>query len=71
MFTGVSGPNLWRGIRNDEAYCSVVRAFNEYLGEEYCPAFPDRFLDLASFPRLVSTPPSQSSRSVRSSVLLA
>jgi predicted TIM-barrel fold metal-dependent hydrolase len=52
MFTGVSGPNLWRGIRNDEAYCSVVRAFNEYLGEEYCPAFPDRLLGLGVIPEV-------------------
>ena len=52
MFTGVSGPNLWRGIRNDEVYRSVVRAFNEYLGEEYCAAYPDRLLGLGVIPEV-------------------
>lgn len=50
MFTGVSGPNLWRGIANDDAYCSVVRAFNDYLGEEYCAVAPDRLLGLGVIP---------------------
>lgn len=52
MFTGVSGPNLWRGIHNDEAYRSVVRAFNDYLAEEYCAAAPDRLLGLGVIPEV-------------------
>jgi predicted TIM-barrel fold metal-dependent hydrolase len=50
IFTGVSGPDLWRGIKNNNAYRSVLRAYNDYLAEEYCPVAPDRLLGLGVIP---------------------
>jgi len=50
LFPGVSGPGLWRGIRDDEVYKSVVRAFNDFLAEDYCAVDPDRLLGLAALP---------------------
>ena len=51
MFPGVSGPGLWRSIRDDDAYKAVVRAYNDYLGEEYCPVAPDRLIGIGVIPR--------------------
>jgi predicted TIM-barrel fold metal-dependent hydrolase len=50
LFTGVSGPDLWRGIKDDSAYRSVVRAYNDFLGEEYCPTAPNRLIGLGVIP---------------------
>jgi predicted TIM-barrel fold metal-dependent hydrolase len=50
LYTGVSGPDLWRGIKNDAAYRSVLRAYNDYLAEEYCPVAPHRLLGLGVLP---------------------
>ena len=36
----VSGPGLWRSIRHDDVYKSMVRAYNDWLGEEYAPMKP-------------------------------
>ena len=46
----VSGPGLWRNIRHDEVYKAVVRAYNDWLGEEYCPTAPDRLLAMGILP---------------------
>ncbi len=50
LFPGVSGPSLWRNIADDDAYKAVVRAYNDYLGEEYCPVAPDRLIGLGVIP---------------------
>jgi uncharacterized protein len=50
LFPGVSGPALWRNIADDDAYKAVVRAYNDYLGEEYCPVAPDRLIGLGVIP---------------------
>ena len=39
LFPGNVGPGFWRGIRNDDAYKAVVRAYNDWLAEEYCCCF--------------------------------
>ena len=31
------GPRLWRNMADDDAYRAAVRAYNDWLGEEYCP----------------------------------
>ncbi len=31
------GPRLWRAIADDNVYRATVRAYNDWLGEEYCP----------------------------------
>ena len=40
LFPGNVGPGFWRGIRNDDVYKSVVRAYNDWLAEEYCSFSP-------------------------------
>lgn len=50
LFHGVSGPGLWRSIRDDDAYKAVVRAYNDFLGEEYCAVAPDRLIGLGVIP---------------------
>jgi predicted TIM-barrel fold metal-dependent hydrolase len=50
LYSGASNQNLWRGIKNDEAYRAVVRAHNDYVGEEYCPTAPERLFGLGLIP---------------------
>ncbi len=51
LFPGqASGPNFWRNIREDEAYKACVRAYNDFLAEDYCAASPDRLLALGVIP---------------------
>jgi uncharacterized protein len=51
IFPGVSGPALWRSIRDDEAYLSVVRAYNSFLAEEYCAIARDRLIGVGAIPQ--------------------
>lgn len=51
LFPGVSGPGLWRNIRDDDAYLAVVRAYNSFLAEEYCATNPDRLLGIGIIPQ--------------------
>jgi predicted TIM-barrel fold metal-dependent hydrolase len=44
------GPRLWRTMTDDDAYRAVVRAYNDWLGEEYCPVAPDRLIGLGVIP---------------------
>ena len=46
----VAGPSLWRNISHDEPYKAVIRAYNDWLGEEYCPVNPDRLIGLGVMP---------------------
>lgn len=51
LFSGqASGPNFWRSIRDDNAYKACVRAYNDFLAEDYCSANPDRLLGLGVIP---------------------
>ncbi len=46
----VAGPSLWRNISHDEVYKSIIRAYNDWLGEEYCSVNPDRLIGLGVMP---------------------
>ncbi len=50
LFTGNVGPGFWRGIRNDDAYRAVVRAYNDWLAEEYCAFSPKRLIGVGVIP---------------------
>jgi predicted TIM-barrel fold metal-dependent hydrolase len=51
LFPGqVSGPRFWRNIKDDNAYKAVVRAYNDYLLEEYAAVDPDRLLAIGVLP---------------------
>jgi predicted TIM-barrel fold metal-dependent hydrolase len=50
MFTHGSYPIYWHGISDDEAYRAVVRAYNEWLAEEYCAYNPIRLLAMGIIP---------------------
>ncbi len=45
-----SGPNFWRLIKDDKPYLSMVRAYNDWLAEEYCSVAPDRLIGLGIIP---------------------
>ena len=45
-----SGPNFWRNIKDDRPYLAVVRAYNDWLAEEYCAVAPDRLIGLGIIP---------------------
>ena len=44
------GPRLWRDMADDDAYRAAVRAYNDWLGEEYCPVSRDRLIGLGVIP---------------------
>ena len=44
------GPRLWRTMTDDDAYRAAVRAYNDWLGEEYCAASRDRLIGLGVIP---------------------
>ncbi|MDH4260935.1 MAG: amidohydrolase [Gammaproteobacteria bacterium] len=46
----VVGPALWRNMQDDVAYSAAVRAYNDWLAEEYCPVAPDRLIGMAVIP---------------------
>jgi len=48
------GPKLWRQIKDDEAYKTVVRAYNGWLAEEYCATAPDRLIGMGILPAVQS-----------------
>ncbi len=50
LFPGNIGPSYWRGIRNDDAFKAVVRAYNDWLAEEYCSYAPDRLIGVGVIP---------------------
>jgi predicted TIM-barrel fold metal-dependent hydrolase len=45
-----AGPRLWRSIDDDAAYAAAVRAYNDWLAEEYCAVNPERLLGLGVLP---------------------
>ena len=50
LFPGNVGPGFWRGIGNDDAYKAVVRAYNDWLAEEYCAFSPARLIGVGVIP---------------------
>jgi predicted TIM-barrel fold metal-dependent hydrolase len=50
LFPGVSGPPLWSAIDDPEAQLAIVRAYNDFLAEEYCAADRDRLIGLGVIP---------------------
>jgi predicted TIM-barrel fold metal-dependent hydrolase len=44
------GPRLWRGIADADLYRAVVRAYNDWLAEEYCAVSRDRLIGLGVIP---------------------
>jgi predicted TIM-barrel fold metal-dependent hydrolase len=44
------GPRLWRTMADDDAYRAAVRAYNDWLGEEYCAVSRDRLIGLGVIP---------------------
>jgi predicted TIM-barrel fold metal-dependent hydrolase len=50
LFPGNVGPGFWRGIRNDDAYKAVLRAYNDWLAEEYCSFAPHRLIGVGVIP---------------------
>jgi predicted TIM-barrel fold metal-dependent hydrolase len=46
----VVGPRLWITMTDDDAYRAAVRAYNDWLGEEYCAVARDRLLGQGVIP---------------------
>jgi predicted TIM-barrel fold metal-dependent hydrolase len=44
------GPRLWRTMTDEDAYRAAVRAYNDWLAEEYCPVSRDRLIGLGVIP---------------------
>jgi len=51
LFTNMqAGPGLWRNIVDDAAYLTAIRAYNDWLGKEYCAVNPKRLIGLGVMP---------------------
>jgi predicted TIM-barrel fold metal-dependent hydrolase len=50
LYTSAGNLSFWRGIRNDDAYLAVLRAYNEFLVEEYTACNPERLLAMGVIP---------------------
>ena len=46
----VGGPWLWRSVPDDEPYLAIVRAYNDWLAQEYCAVSPQRLIGLGMVP---------------------
>jgi uncharacterized protein len=46
----VAGMRMLRRIKDDAAYLAVVRAYNEWMAQEYCAVAPDRLLGVGIIP---------------------
>lgn len=46
----VTGPRAWRNITDDEPYLAVVRAYNDFVAEEYAGFAPERFFPIGVIP---------------------
>ena len=45
-----TGPKMWRMVDDDEAYLTIVRAYNDWLIQDYCSANPDRLIGVTIMP---------------------
>jgi predicted TIM-barrel fold metal-dependent hydrolase len=50
LFPGNNGGMIVNSIPDDEAYLSMVRAYNDFLVEDYCSVAPDRLLGMGVIP---------------------
>jgi predicted TIM-barrel fold metal-dependent hydrolase len=50
LYPGVGGRGLWSNIADDNAYHAVVRAYNDFIAEEYRSANPDRLIPMGVIP---------------------
>jgi predicted TIM-barrel fold metal-dependent hydrolase len=46
----VMGPRLWITMADKEAYRAAIRAYNDWLGQEYCAVSRDRLIGLGVIP---------------------
>jgi predicted TIM-barrel fold metal-dependent hydrolase len=46
----VTGPRAWRNVRDDDAYLSLVRAWNDFIAEEYAAEAPGRMFPVGVIP---------------------
>ena len=53
----LAGPVVWRNISHDEVYKAVIRAYNDWLAEEYCAVAPERLLGMGVIPKPTLTTP--------------
>ena len=45
-----TGPKMWRMVDDDEAYLTIVRAYNDWLILDYCAENPDRLIGVTIMP---------------------
>lgn len=50
LYSHGSYAEFWRGIADDDAYKAMIRAYNEWLAEEYCAYNPHRLLGMSVIP---------------------
>jgi predicted TIM-barrel fold metal-dependent hydrolase len=50
LFSHGSYAEFWRGISDDDAYKAVIRAYNEWLAEEYCAYNRNRIIGMGVIP---------------------
>ncbi|MEA2642270.1 MAG: hypothetical protein QOF51_3664 [Chloroflexota bacterium] len=50
IFAGVGGQAMWGNIGSEDVYNAVVRAYNDFLAEDYMPADRDRLLCMGLIP---------------------
>jgi predicted TIM-barrel fold metal-dependent hydrolase len=50
LFPGANGPKFWRHLRDDACYLAFVRAYNEFLADEYCAVDPERLIGIGAIP---------------------
>jgi predicted TIM-barrel fold metal-dependent hydrolase len=47
----VHGPRTWRSIRDDDVYKACIRAYNDFMAEEYAAFAPERFFPMGVIPQ--------------------
>src|SRR5579863_1216625 len=47
----LAGPVIWRKIKDDEVYRAVIRAYNDWLAQDYCAVAPDRLIGIGAIPQ--------------------
>lgn len=52
LYTSASNLTFWRGVKNDDAYLAVLRAYNTFLAEDYCAVNRERLVAMGAIPTL-------------------
>jgi predicted TIM-barrel fold metal-dependent hydrolase len=50
LFMSIKEHELWKGIADDDVYGAVLRAYNDYVGEDYRAVAPDRLFPVGLVP---------------------